>query len=218
MKKKLVTILLISSLALTACRTKDQAQSSSAPSTQTVEEADTQSTENDISDLNAIGDIDVDKNLFDVTITIPADFIGDTTQEELDEKAADSDIHSITLNDDGSATYVMSKSQHKKMMQELADNINSTLADMVGSEDYPNFTDIKANSDFTKFTVTTTSTELGLTDSMSVIGFYMYGGMYAIFNGTKADDIHVDFVNADSGEIINSSDSSDMGGTEQPEE
>ena len=42
--------------------------------------------------------------------------------------------------------------------------------------------------------------------------------MYAIFNGTKADDIHVDFVNADSGEIINSSDSSDMGGTEQPEE
>ena len=104
------------------------------------------------------------------------------------------------------------------MMQELADNINSTLADMVGSEDYPNFTDIKANSDFTKFTVTTTSTELGLTDSMSVIGFYMYGGMYAIFNGTKADDIHVDFVNADSGEIINSSDSSDMGGTEQPEE
>ena len=86
MKKKLVTILLISSLALTACRTKDQAQSSSAPSTQTVEEADTQSTENDISDLNAIGDIDVDKNLFDVTITVPADFVGDTTQEELDEK------------------------------------------------------------------------------------------------------------------------------------
>jgi len=210
MKKKIVTILLISSLALTACGSNNQVQSSSAPSTQTAEEADTQGTENDISELNAIGDIDVDKNLFDVTITVPADLVGDTTQEELDAKAADSDIHSITLNDDGSATYVMSKSQHKKMMQELADNINSTLSDMVGSEDYPNFTDIKANSDFTNFTVTTTSTELDLTDSISIMGFYMYGGMYAIFNGSDVGNIHVDFVNADSGEIINSADSSDI--------
>ena len=210
MKKKIVPILLISSLALTACGSNNQVQSSSAPSTQTAEEADTQGTENDISELNAIGDIDVDKNLFDVTITVPADLVGDTTQEELDAKAADSDIHSITLNDDGSATYVMSKSQHKKMMQELADNINSTLSDMVGSEDYPNFTDIKANSDFTNFTVTTTSTELDLTDSISIMGFYMYGGMYAIFNGSDVGNIHVDFVNADSGEIINSADSSDM--------
>lgn len=210
MKKKIVTILLISSLVLTACGSSNQVQSSSAPSTQTAEEADTQGTENDISELNAIGDIDVDKNLFDVTITVPADLVGDTTQEELDAKAADSDIHSITLNDDGSATYVMSKSQHKKMMQELADNINSTLSDMVGSEDYPNFTDIKANSDFTNFTVTTTSTELDLTDSISIMGFYMYGGMYAIFNGSDVGNIHVDFVNADSGEIINSADSSDM--------
>lgn len=210
MKKKIVTILLISSLALTACGSNNQVQSSSAPSTQTAEEADTQGTENDISELNAIGDIDVDKNLFDVTITVPADLVGDTTQEELDAKTADSDIHSITLNDDGSATYVMSKSQHKKMMQELADNINSTLSDMVGSEDYPNFTDIKANSDFTNFTVTTTSTELDLTDSISIMGFYMYGGMYAIFNGSDVGNIHVDFVNADSGEIINSADSSDM--------
>lgn len=210
MKKKIVTILLISSLALTACGSNNQVQSSSAPSTQTAEEADTQGTENDISELNAIGDIDVDKNLFDVTITVPADLVGDTTQEELDAKATDSDIHSITLNDDGSATYVMSKSQHKKMMQELADNINSTLSDMVGSEDYPNFTDIKANSDFTNFTVTTTSTELDLTDSISIMGFYMYGGMYAIFNGSDVGNIHVDFVNADSGEIINSADSSDM--------
>ena len=45
---------------------------------------------------------------------------------------------------------------------------------------------------------------------MSIIVFYMYGGMYAIFNGSDVGNIHVDFVNADSGEIINSADSSDM--------
>ena len=101
------------------------------------------------------------------------------------------------------------------ILQVYQEQYDTTLSDMVGSEDYPNFTDIKANSDFTNFTVTTTSTELDLTDSISIMGFYMYGGMYAIFNGTKADNIHVDFVNAESGEIISSSDSSDIGSTEQ---
>lgn len=38
----------------------------------------------------------------------------------------------------------------------------------------------------------------------------MYGGMYNVFNGTTVDNVHVDFVNADTGEIISSSDSKDM--------
>ena len=85
---------------------------------------------------------------------------------------------------------------------------------MVGSDDYPNFTDIKANSDFTNFTVTTTSTELDMAESLSIMTFYLDGGMYSIFNGTDVDNIHVDFVNADSGEIISSSDSSEMNDSE----
>lgn len=214
MKKKIVTILLISTLALTACGKESQVQSSDS-STQTQEESNTSNKKKDTSKADTIN---VDKNLFDVKITIPADFVGETTQEELDAQAKESDIHSITLNDDGSATYVMSKSQHKKIMKELSDNINSALTEMVGSEDYPNFTDIKTNSDFTNFTVTTTASELDLTDSVSVMAFYMYGGMYAIFNGNDSSNIHVDFVNADSGEIIDSSDSSELGNTEQAEE
>ena len=214
MKKKIVTILLISTLALTACGKESQVQSSDS-STQTQEESNTSNKKKDTSKADTIN---VDKNLFDVKITIPADFVGETTQEELDAQAKESDIHSITLNDDGSATYVMSKSQHKKIMKELSDNINSALTEMVGSEDYPNFTDIKTNSDFTNFTVTTTASELDLTDSVSVMAFYMYGGMYAIFYGNDSANIHVDFVNADSGEIIDSSDSSELGNTEQAEE
>ena len=65
-------------------------------------------------------------------------------------------------------------------------------------------------SDFTSFTVTTTSTELSINESFSVMAFYMYGGMYNTFNGAPVDNAHVDFVNAESGEIINSSDSKDM--------
>lgn len=217
MKKKFVLILLITSLSLVSCGTNNQT-STDTPQSPDVQEASTDSTENTMTDLDSLGDVEVEENLFDVTITVPADFVGETTQEELDKTAAESDIHSITLNDDGSATYVMSKSQHEKLMQDLADNINGSLAEMIGSEDYPNFTDITANSDFTEFTVTTTSTELSFEDSVSVMAFYMYGGMYAIFAGTDVDNIHVDFVNADSGQIISSSDSSDMASTEEPAE
>ena len=210
MKKKLLLTLLALTITCSGCGSQTSAPASQEVKT-TESSAETEDdTQNSLSDLDSLGDVKVEKELFDVVITIPADYVGETTQEELDEKAKDSDIHSITLNDDGSATYVMSKSQHKKLMQEMTDNINSSLADMANSQDYPNITDINANSDFTNFTVTTTSTELGLTDSMTVIAFYMYGGLYAIFDGDEVDNIHVDFVNADSGEIISSSDSSDM--------
>lgn len=215
MKNKFVLILLITSLLLAGCGTSNQTvtdvpQSSGTPETETV----TDNTEENVADINSLDDVEVEKELFDVTITVPSDFVGDATQDELDKAAEEKGFQSITLNEDGSATYVMTKSQHKKLMEETAANINDQLQQMAGSEDYPNFTEIKANSDFTEFTVTTTSTELDLTESFSVMAFYMYGGMYAIFNGETVDNIHVDFVNADTGNIISSSNSSDMTSTE----
>ena len=173
-------------------------------------------TESDTADdgmkqLEAIGNVDVDKGLFDVTLTIPKDFVGDTTQEKLDESAKEHGYQSATLNADGSVTYVMTKAQHREMMDGITESINNSLAEMVGSEDYPNITAVTANDDFTSFTITTKNAEPDMSESFAVIGLYMYGGMYAIFNGETADNIHVDFVNADSGEIISSANSEDMG-------
>ena len=208
MKNITIISMLVFTIALSGCG------SSSGVNDDTQSETIVSSTEGDITKLDAIGDIEVEENLFTVEITVPSDFVGDTTQDKLDSTANELGYKSITLNDDGSATYIMSPKQHRQMMEEIANNINSSLSDMVGSEDYPNITDISANEDFTKCTIATTSTELSLAESFSVIGYYMYGGMYNIFNGTPVDNVHVDFVNADSGEIIISSDSSDMEDTE----
>ena len=103
----------------------------------------------------------------------------------------------------------MTKAQHSKLLEETRTSINSSLAEMVGSDEYPNFTNIEANDDFTEFAITTKSTKLDLAESFSVIGFYMYGGMYAIFNGTEVENISVKFINADTGEVISESNSSD---------
>lgn len=197
MKKRFLAILLTTSLVLTitACSGSDKSTNTETETVETTTENET---------------IEVDENLLTVELTIPADYVGETTQEELDAIAKENDFKSITLNEDGSATYVMTKGQHKELMSEMTNEFNSSLAEMVGSEDYPNFTNIEANSDFTEFTITTTSTELGFNESFSVIAFYMYGGMYNAFNGTPVDNVHVDFVNAESGEIISSSDSKDM--------
>lgn len=206
-RASVVSVLLCASLV--ACGTP--APASSTPSSSSVAASSASDPDSTLSDLDSLGDIEVDKNLFDVEITVPADFVGETTQEELDAKAKESDIHSITLNEDGSATYVMSKSQHKKVLEELSASINETLAEMSTSGDFPTITNVSANDDFTNFTVTVSADELGLAESMSVIGLYMYGGLYGIFSGQTPDNIHVDFVNADSGEVISSADSSEAG-------
>lgn len=210
-RKFLITVLAVS-IALSGCGNASPDASSDAQTleaqTPTVE---TTIMEESTSNIDSIGDIEVEKELFEVTMTLPADFVGDTTQEALDALAEEKGYQSIVLNDDGSATYTMTKKQHEELLKETADSINQSLSEMIGSESYPNITDIQANDDFTSFTVTTKSTKLDLGESFSVMAFYMYGGFYAICDGKEVGNIHVDFVNADTGEIISSSNSSEIG-------
>lgn len=156
----------------------------------------------------------VEKNLFSVTLTIPASYAGETTQETLDNEATEKGYKSAILNDDGSVTYKMSKSQHKKLMKDIKKTIDDGLAEMIGTEDYPDFKNIQANDDYTSFTITTTTEELNMVESFSVMSFYIYGGMYNVYNGTDVDNIHVEFINAETGEVFSSSDSKDTNNSE----
>ncbi len=213
MKNRIIafTLALLLVLSLAGC-------GSSEPQTSVTTQAATNSTTSTetttgFEDLEAIGELEVDQNLFTVEITVPADFLGEgITQESLDADAAASNYISAKLNDDGSVTYVMTKAVHDEMMVGVRDNIQQALDEMVGSEEFPSFTKVEANDDFTQFTVETTSTELGLVESFSVLGFYMFGGMYHAFNGTQVDDIAVTFINADSGDTVGEAHSSDMAG------
>lgn len=207
MKKNLLALLLVASMVLSACGTTDPAETTETNSTEAV----STETAGDLSELDALGDVEVEKNLFNVTITIPADYVGEeATQADLDEVCEAKGYKSITLNEDGSATYVMTKEQHKEMMEETRTLINDSLNEMIGSESYPNITAIEANDDYTEFVVTTKSVELDMAESFSVMGFYLYGGLYAIYNGVEVDNISVKFVNADTGNVISEANSSDL--------
>ena len=152
----------------------------------------------------------VKKEAFDVKITLPAELMEDVTQEDLDEGIEEGDFHSAAWNEDGSVTYTMSKSQHKQLMKELKEEMDDSLDDMVESEDFPNFTKIVANDAYTKFTITTHSAELDFMESFSEIAFYMYGAVYNIFDGNEDFIIEVEYINAESGEVIYATDSSTL--------
>ncbi len=222
MLKKVLVYILSISMTLTACGGVPINKDSNAvkESTESVESSyeDTESAASDDTDsLDVLGDVKVDNNLFNVEITVPKDFVGEITQEELDAPGTEKNYNTATLNDDGSVTYKMSKSQHQDMLKSIADSIDEGLNGMIGSEDYPNITDVKADSDYTSFTVTTKNEETSLTETLSVLVLYMYGGMYAVFNGTTVDNVHVEFINEGSGQIIDTFDSKNMSETEESE-
>lgn len=156
--------------------------------------------------------IEVEDNLFDVTLTLPADYASDITEEEIAQQEADGKVHTGTLNEDGSVTYTMSKAQHAALLESVAAQLRSTLDDMIGSTDYPNLTAIEASDDFTDFTVYTTTQPgaMGLSDEMSVLIYYTCGKMYGIVSGQEPDNIHVDILNAESGELVSAHDSRDF--------
>ena len=147
--------------------------------------------------------------LFNVALTIPAEYVEGTTQKELNKQAKEGAFKSATLNKDGSVTYVMSKSQHNEMLNTIKDSIADELNKIPNSTDYPNVTKVEANDDYTKFTVTTASTELSFEEQFLSIQLYIYGGMYNAFNNLSPV-ISVDYVNADSGATIYSGKSSDI--------
>lgn len=200
--KKTLSLLLAFILAcsLVACGGAGPSSSETSPT------STSNSTE---SSENGSQKIETEEELFNVVVTFPADLVGETTQGELDAQQNDH-FHKATLNSDGSVSIEMSKKQHKALLSELSKSATEELNKMVGSEEFPDITAIDVNSDFTKFTVTTKNTEISLPESFSVMTFYIFGGMYNVLSGNADATITVDFVNADSGEIISTANSDEI--------
>ena len=162
--------------------------------------------------LDSIGDMDVEAGLFNVTITVPADFLDEeVTRERLDIQAKDSGCKSITLNDNGSAAYVMRKTRHKEMMDEIKQSIDESLSEMADSEEYPNVVSIEANDDYTRYKIVLNTEEVGLAEGILVMGLYISSRMYHVFNGTEPGNISIQYINEATGAVIEEANSNDIG-------
>ena len=222
--KRIVSLILIlvMSLSFYACAGKQQVEQASEPTvgpTPVPTEVPTPSpitppvADEDANrdGLEAIGDIEVEQGLFDVTITLPLEFVDEEqTQEHFDLLAKENGWKSAMLNEDGTVTYIMTKAQHKKLMRDISDSLEQSLREMIETDIYPNFVSIEANDDYTDYTIVTKSESLDFAEAFSVLGFYYLTGMYHVFNGSTVDNIHVAFVNEASGKVFQESNSRDL--------
>lgn len=154
--------------------------------------------------------IEVDSGLFNVTITVPADFVGEVTQNELDEEASTKGYQSAILNSDGSVTYVMTKTQHQELMHSIRESIGQGIQEMADSEDYPTIVSIKVNDDYSQYIIEIDGAEVGLVESFATLALYVFSGMYHAFNGTDIENVSVQFINQSTGEMIQEANSKDM--------
>lgn len=165
----------------------------------------------DVQDWGTLDGVDVDPSLFDVTLTVPKDYVEGITQEELDASADEKGFKSAKLNDDGSVTYIMTKAQHKKMMDGVKEGIDKSLSEMSGSEEYPSIVKIEANDNYTKYKVYISAGEVGLSESLATMGLYIFSGTYHVFNGTEPDNVNIQFINEATGKVIEEANSKDVG-------
>ena len=141
MKKLLAAVLAaLMAASLVSCEESPETQSTSAEtSTVSSVEASSEVSSAESSDpseethsLDELNGLDVEQELFDVKLTIPADYVEEgTTQESLDAEAKEAGFQSATLNEDGTVTYVMTKSQHQKLMEDMKANLDQSLKEMV---------------------------------------------------------------------------------------
>ena len=153
----------------------------------------------------------------EVTITIPATYFGEgLTQEDLDEiKDASEGVKSIKLNDDGSATYVMTTEAHEATLSNVAAQIEQGMEEMSGSDAYPHIKSVKGYDDYTSFDVSadvSSESELAKEDMYCIYALFIYGDMYNSYAGNVGKEVTVYLLNDSDGSEIRSYTIADFAG------
>ena len=136
--------------------------------------------------------IEVDKGLLDVELTLPAEFFDGQTQEEIEASAKQQGVKEVKINEDGTVYYKMSKSDHKKMMNELEKSIKESMDEVVTSGDAASFKEIEYNKNFTEFDVTVDREAYeNSMDAFMIFTFTLTGSFYNAFDGENMDEIKI---------------------------
>lgn len=214
MKKVFFVVLILFVFMFSACSSRDNEAGDSQ-----IEENSGSSQTEGVTDL---GNVDSQKNLFSVEVTIPAQFYENSdsrplSQDDVDKTVSELSFKSGKLNDDGSVTYKMSKAQHEEFLKSYKDSVDSTISDMLNDENNESLTDITYNDNLTQFTISVDGEKFSMLDMFNALAFYIEGTYYQLFNFIPIDDVdvQVNFINKDTGEVIETARMSEMNSTEE---
>lgn len=196
--KKIIILLLITILALSGCGSQEYAEDSNESSTEI------EQTEGDGSEATD-DQINVDKGLLNVEITLPASMFEGQDLEQIIAEAKADGVSDITKNDDGSLTYKMSKSTYNEIMENMKSEFDVYIDEMKNGEDFTSIKDIKYNDSLTEMTLIVDQEKYENSfDGFASMGLGIYGIYYQIFDGSIPDDakVTINVQNVDSGNVF----------------
>lgn len=198
-------------LGLAACGKAPASSAASAASQPAAQSASTAPSE-----AASGGDIEVEKGLLNVTITLPASFFtlldvsgdGSYTAQTFADNATDSRLKDVTVHDDGSLSFAISKSEHKAMMDEMRQEILGYGADL--QESFSSIKSLEGTDDCTHFTLRVDRAAYENSfDALALLTVQMQGLLYQAFNGTPDAAVVVEVVDDATGDVIAARDSSE---------
>ncbi|MCS0674530.1 hypothetical protein [Cytobacillus firmus] len=182
--RHLLGLVMLSSFLIMAGCSSEEAKEAVTKTEQTTKEDDKNNADENES-------VKVDKGLLNVEVTLPASMF---EGEDMDSSIAEAEKEGIkvTRNDDGSATYKMSKGKHKEMMKEMEIELQKTIADTKNGEDYPSVKEVSHNRDYSEFTLEVEREAYENSfDGFAVFGLGLSGMFYQLFNGVDPEEYKV---------------------------
>ena len=153
-------------------------------------------------------ELSVEKELFDVKLNLQASLFEGQDLEQVKKDALDEGVHEVNINGDGSLTYIMSKSQYRKMMNEIAKSIDDYTKEFLSNDENKSiFKDIAFSNDYTELNVKVDASQYNEMSDFSLIGLNFHGLMYQAFDGVDSSKLALktNIINYSSGEIIKTS-------------
>ena len=162
--------------------------------------------------------VEVDKGLLNVEVHLPVTYFDGQTPEEIKAEAKELGYKDCIVHEDGSVTYKMSKSKHEEMLDAYKKAFDESIAATIIEEEGV-VKDIKYNNNLSKIDVYLDEARYDEWDGFSILGYYMMGGYYQMYEGSDTEniDVVVNAINADTKEIIDTFSLSDLADEEESE-
>lgn len=151
--------------------------------------------------------IEVDKGLLNVEIKLPSNFFDEeelaSIEENIEQETQEAEV---TKNDDGSITVKMSKSDHKKMLEEMKEEFIVAIEDILEDENFVSIQDISYNKDFSNLTMVVSDKETfeNSLDGFATLTLGVGSLLYQAFDGKdlEKDKVTLEIVDESTNETI----------------
>lgn len=159
-------------------------------------------------DLESVGGIEVEKNIFDVSITLPPDLAGVSSQEEVDDAVSAGGYSSGILNSDGSVTYQIPSDVHEELMKDMRSAVQET-ADQFVADEPQIYKSISFDRSVENFEVVVNRAEYENSFTFVSLGLYFAAGVYHVFSGAEDVQLKVKIIDEATGEVFDEYDPSE---------